>query len=206
MFTVDIKQIKQFGKELKRYGDNILPKVIRNTLNTAAFDTRKTAVGFIEDNFILRNRWTIRNVRVKKATSLDINVMVSEVGSSLPYMVKQEEGAIVTPVRESFAIPSNESRVGRDKNRMVSSRYKINKLGKFGKSNKKFFVGAVRHTQKKAIFQKMRRGKLRLLRYIVKTPYKIKPTHWLSQSTVTNLESIFFAESHRMVRKLRFIS
>lgn len=88
-----------------------------NTVNIQAAETRKNAIVTIQNNFILRNRWTINRTNLhydqcpKSVTN--ITQIQSEIGSTLDYMERQEKGGTRKPKTGSqLAIPSTMARGG----------------------------------------------------------------------------------------------
>lgn len=85
--------MRQLESDLNKLSKKALPFAIRNTLNDVAFVVMPDAKATIDRKMTLRNRWTLRNVRVGKvAGGMDIDKMRSTVGSPLPYLAVQEEG------------------------------------------------------------------------------------------------------------------
>src|SRR6056300_1697011 len=93
----DFKEIKKLENFLDKFNRTGSKYATRNTLNTLAFDVRKQAQGFIQDNFINRNKWTVNSVQVNMAKGFNIDNMQSEVGSTQGYMEMQEVGGRAKP-------------------------------------------------------------------------------------------------------------
>lgn len=115
----------------------------RNTLNIIAAITRKNFVKNVQDNFTLRNKFTVRNIRFEKTESLDIFSMVTRAGATekAGYLKTHEEPEIRKPKSGShLAIPQTAARSG--SNRRVVSRTHylrtINKRTVKGKFTKNF--------------------------------------------------------------------
>jgi len=96
MFTVKITGAKEMVADLKRMREKAVPYALRNALNTAAFETRRIWQGEVKSAFTNRNTFTQRSLQVEKATGTDASKMVAKVGSTAPYMGKQETGGTVT--------------------------------------------------------------------------------------------------------------
>lgn len=98
------------------------------TINSAAFDTMRDAKSNVEKKFILRNKFTDKSIRVKKA----LKDKPAIVGSVLEYMATQEFGGTVTKGSKSaIRIPTSFSAgQGRANKRTKSVRLKnrINKI------------------------------------------------------------------------------
>ena len=68
------------------------PQAIKGTLNSLAFETRKKFQDKIRTNFVLRNKFTERSVRVNPVKTLKITDMEAETGSIAEYLPAQEAG------------------------------------------------------------------------------------------------------------------
>jgi len=102
----------------------------KNTLNTMAFLVRKNSIKNIKSEFITRNNFTERQIRVEKVNSDSLNFMFSEVGASekAEYMQLQEEGGTKKPKKgNKLAIPQNLARGGSNKN-LVQKKLYLSKI------------------------------------------------------------------------------
>jgi len=112
MITVDMAQAKKLEKILGQVRDRSVPFAQRNALNDTAFEARKQSVAGVRSDFVNRNTWTERSIRVERArTHRDSAVL----GSTEGYMAKQEFGGkgkayVPTP---AAAGESNTARVRR---------------------------------------------------------------------------------------------
>lgn len=89
MITVDMTQAKKLEKILGQVRDKSVPYAQRNALNDTAFEARKQSVAGVRSDFVNRNTWTARSIRVDRArTPRDSAVL----GSTEEYMAKQEFG------------------------------------------------------------------------------------------------------------------
>jgi hypothetical protein len=106
--TFDVSQIKKFEKKtLQKIKSSAFPLAVKNTLNTMAFTTMKKARLTIQEDFINRNKFTERSIRVDKVMTLKITDMVATVGNTAPYMLAQEEGETRTSKgRHGLRIPT----------------------------------------------------------------------------------------------------
>ena len=104
----DTSQIDKFEKDtLKKVKAVAFPLAVRGTLNSAAFGARAGSQKTIEEDFLLRNKFTKSSVRVEKVKTLKISEMVSVVGSVAPYMLAQEEGETRTSKgKQGLRIPT----------------------------------------------------------------------------------------------------
>lgn len=107
-FNFDDREFRELSNKLHRFARRGVPYAARNALNTAAFTARKDWQGEIEDTFVLRNKWTTRGIRVKKARGRDLARMSSRVGSAEQYMRDQEGGATIRkPGSHGVPIPTS---------------------------------------------------------------------------------------------------
>jgi hypothetical protein len=81
-------------KFLEGLSKKALPHAIKQALNTSAFETRKEWIEQVQKRMVLRNTWTARSLRVKKAIGVNLATMHSKVGSTAPYMETQERGGM----------------------------------------------------------------------------------------------------------------
>lgn len=108
MLTVDLKDLKRLTQDLETAKKSALPHAVRNSLNRTAFATRQVWQREIEDEFVTRNRYTTRSIRVEKARGTKLPSMQATVGSTAPYMDTQEKGGVIRggkhkPIPTSYA-------------------------------------------------------------------------------------------------------
>jgi hypothetical protein len=108
MISVDVSQIDKVVADLGKFAKRAMPHAVRNATNELAFKARKVWVSTIEEKMVLRNRYTLRSIRVDKAKGVDIERMQAVLGSGLKYMAAQEEGAS-HQLRNRHAIPTGAS-------------------------------------------------------------------------------------------------
>ena len=98
----------------------------RDTLNIIAAISRKNYVKNVQDNFILRNTFTVRQIRFEKTDSLNINEMITRVGATekASYLKLHEESGRRKPKRgSSLAIPQRAARGGSHRRVVSKSHY-----------------------------------------------------------------------------------
>lgn len=110
MFRIDDSEIIELQGDLEKLKSRALPFATRHTLNEAAFIALKKSRRFIRREFTLRNKFTERSIRVKKARTLNIRRQISIVGSIADYMettefggIKQSKGKEGVPIPTSYA-------------------------------------------------------------------------------------------------------
>jgi hypothetical protein len=103
------------------------------TLNTIAFLSRKNAIKNVKDDFILRNTFTVRNIRVDKANETyspenqESRIYATD---KADYMRLQEEGGIKKPKRgKSLGIGQIAARGGRKKS-LIQKKLYLSKIQK----------------------------------------------------------------------------
>jgi hypothetical protein len=92
MYEVDTKDLKRLTALLELTRERALPYAVRNSLNRSAFATRQVWQREIEDEFVTRNRYVTRSVRVDKAKGTKLPQLQAKVGSVAPFMGTQEKG------------------------------------------------------------------------------------------------------------------
>lgn len=107
MFTIDVKDIKKFERQILTFKEKALPHATKATINNAVYKAQQEARKEVKSTMILRNAFTIQSIQYDKATSLDINSQVAIVGSTQKYMSDQELGATKEKTgKEGVSIPS----------------------------------------------------------------------------------------------------
>ncbi len=88
----DDKELKRFEASLIKMRRKALPFATRDTVNTAAFQTREVAQDNIRRTMVTRNRWTVGSVKVEKSRTLQMSRQEASVGTGLDYLELQEFG------------------------------------------------------------------------------------------------------------------
>ncbi len=91
---IDAGQVKQYESDLKHFARKAYPFATRQTVNKAAFETRRGYQARIREDLTLRNRWTEQSVRVEQARTLTVSRQAAIVGSVADYMATQEFGGV----------------------------------------------------------------------------------------------------------------
>lgn len=89
---IDLSEMDRMTRGLKLLDAQILPAATRNAINITAFDVRKRYQANMRSQLVLRNKFTVRSVRVDKAESFRIGRQEAIVGSVAPYAEKLEKG------------------------------------------------------------------------------------------------------------------
>ena len=113
----------------------------KNTLNIVAAISRKNYIKNIQQNMILRNTFTVRQIRFTKAETENISLMESRVGATekASYLkLHEESGRRKSKRGSSLAIPQDYARGG-SRRRIVSRRHYLRKMKKVKGKFKKHF-------------------------------------------------------------------
>jgi hypothetical protein len=90
MLDADLSQVEKFTKELGKFAKRAVPFAQMMTMNEAAFQGRREAIGVIEQKMTTRSAFTKRSIQVRKATKAHPEAVL---GSTQRYMLDQEFGA-----------------------------------------------------------------------------------------------------------------
>jgi hypothetical protein len=133
VFDVNNDAVIQLSANLERMHKSAFPSAIRNTLNNAAFETKKNVPLIAAGKFITRQKSFFKKfTTVDKAGGWDVNKMVATVGIDsrqnrevAENLESQEFGGMV---RGKKLIPHDDSRVSKSQSKRVSSRNHLNKV------------------------------------------------------------------------------
>jgi hypothetical protein len=109
VLKINDDQIKQYESDLKTFAGRSLPFATKQTINRAAFETRRRAQDNIREGMTTRNKYTVSSVRVQQARGLDIRKQEAITGSIADYLATQEFGGTETgggrnqPIATSYA-------------------------------------------------------------------------------------------------------
>lgn len=223
----DFKEIKKLEQFLDKFNRTGVKYATRNTLNTLAFDVRKQSQGFIQDNFINRNKWTVNSIQVNMAKGLNIDNMQSEVGSTQGYMELQEAGGRAKPkTGKHLPIPTQAARIANQQNRVVSRANALKNIILRDKQKLAFIankrqraVGIIENAKRnnykhfyldlgnvKGIFT-LKNDKLRMIYSLQYLFRKIPATHWLSKSSdkvANNALDIYNVQLKKQIDRIIF--
>ena len=96
MIKLSQRDARKLEKALETFTESGFPKAVEDTLNRAAFDTRRRSLRAVGEQMITRNAWTRKSIQVERVTPAPVDQMRSEVGSVAPYMATQEFGGTKT--------------------------------------------------------------------------------------------------------------
>lgn len=162
VFDVNNDEVINLTAKLERLHRSAFPSAVRNTLNRAAFETKKNVPKVAATKFTTRQKTFFKRFStVDKASGFNVNNMVATVGIDsrqnrelAENLASQEFGEMV---KGKKLIPHDDARVSKSQSKRVSSRNYLNKVkvhdatrafkGHRGTRNSKF-VAAVMSTAK----------------------------------------------------------
>ncbi len=133
VFDVNNDEVIGLTAKLERLHRSAFPSAVRNTLNRAAFETKKNVPNVTQEKFIIRQRGFFRRFTiVDKASGFSVNNMVATVGIDSRQnkelsenLESQEFGGMV---KGKKLIPHDHARVGKSQSKRVSSKNYLNKV------------------------------------------------------------------------------
>lgn len=133
VFDVNKTEVINLSAKLERLHRSAFPSAIRNTLNNAAFDTKKHLPNVAKTRFITRQKTFFKRFStVEKAAGFDVNKMKSVVGIDSRQnkelalnLVSQEFGGMV---KGKKLIPHDDARVSNSQSKRVRSKNYLNKV------------------------------------------------------------------------------
>ncbi len=91
-FEVTMRGLDKLTADLAFFASRSIPYAARSAATTMAFQARAIWVQEIESSMTTRNRYTVKSLRVEKATGNRIENIQAVLGSLAPYMAAQEDG------------------------------------------------------------------------------------------------------------------
>jgi hypothetical protein len=107
-FKVDLSEFKKLELALLRINKKSFNLATLSTVNGMAFKTMRIAREDLGKNFIIRNQFTKRSIRVNRAKGLNILSQKASVGSDADYMKTQQFGGSVSSKgKEGHPLPTS---------------------------------------------------------------------------------------------------
>lgn len=138
VIDVNTKELIKFSKKLDKISKNALPRVVMNTLNTMAFDTKKrTLIEESQDAFTVRNKTFFKRFsRVKPSPLGKINKMQAIAGMTDQGARGMKEQAGENMRQQQLGgtiagrslIPLDTARIGNSKTRQVRRKNRVTNL------------------------------------------------------------------------------
>lgn len=152
-FDIDTSDLEEHSKNLQVFFPKSFPHITRDTLNNAAFITKKRAQAIVKRRMVLKNTWTMRSIQVEKAQGIDVRNMEARIGSTMEYMAKQEFGDTISKKgKKGLGIPttiaSREGEGARPRRKVVRKplymkQIRLLKTGVKSKSKRQFIVASI---------------------------------------------------------------
>ena len=122
MFVIDDKDVKKYEMQLKTLRFKAFPFATKQTMNASAFSARSHSQQNLKKDFILRNKFSISSIRVKKTNTLKISQQEALTGTIAPFLATQEFGGTKAkkgkhgvPIPTSFSSNEGERTIPRKK-------------------------------------------------------------------------------------------
>lgn len=138
---IDTSEVIKFTNKLEKLNRSAFPNAVRNTLNNAAFETRKEIPITAQKKFVTRSKSFFRAFTVfDKAKGFDVDKMISKAGINggksggqrvAENLVKQEKGGNIEAGRLT---PHNRSRVSNSLSKRIRKKNYKSKVDAFNAS------------------------------------------------------------------------
>ena len=133
VLNVNNSEVIGLTAKLERLNKSAFPSAVRNTLNRAAFETKKQVPKSAQKVFTTRQKtFFSRFTVVDKADGFDVNKMVSTVGIDASgkrqlaeNLESQEFGGMVNGKK---LVPHDDARVSKSQNKRVAAQNRLNKI------------------------------------------------------------------------------
>ncbi|MFW6313671.1 MAG: hypothetical protein ACOC2N_07290 [Spirochaetota bacterium] len=181
MFSVETDS-RAYMQAMRWLARDAIPAAVAETLNTVARAAHNAAERNIRKEFTLRNAFTLRGHRFSESRpKAQIGAMYAQTGHQAEYMAEQEEGFTRKARRRRIPIPTTAARTSRSRSRPVAPRYRMNRLGRMGGQ---YFIGRPggNRNKKIGIYQRMRGGRLRMIRDLSVRRYTVRRTNWHTEA------------------------
>ncbi len=208
MFSYEA-DIKKFNKILRKLSTEAIPRAIASTLTRQAEVTNIQALTNIKKKLIVRTPFTTKSLRVSKSRPKpNISAMYSKAGTISPYLPIQETGGTIPAREKVHAIPTLQSRVGKQKAGRIGKKFTMAQMAEqVGDPGSKFFFMRGK-SGKKGIFYRKSKKKIVKVRDISKRFIRIKATHWFSEAVKKYhnrrfLEKVYCMEAKKEIARIK---
>jgi hypothetical protein len=104
--AIEIKSnVKTLISSLSRKQRTQVPYALAGALTATAFDAQRAVKSNLEKKFTLRNRFTTKGIRVRKATKHNLSARIFATPQTARYLEGHEYGETRTPQGRSIAVP-----------------------------------------------------------------------------------------------------
>ena len=179
MFSADV-ETKSYTLAMRVIGKTAVPRAVATALNATAEAVTKQAIRNVRRKLIVRTQFTLRSIRqLRTARGTNLKTMHSRSGSISPYLAIQDEGGTIRASKQKIPLPTLQARTGRSIQRRIASRYRMNRLGGFGKGSK-FFITRSRRGRW-GIYERMAR-RIRMIRSLEEPSVRVPGVQWFSDA------------------------
>jgi len=141
-FDINTDEFIKLTAKLGSLPKQFLPSAVRNTLNDAAFDTKRNVPKTAEEAFTVRRKVLFgKRIKVDRARGWDINTMAATTGfddsgmeSTGDGLEAQETGGTI---RSSKLIPHNKGRISGSYNRVMKTKHRLGSISVSTPKNKR---------------------------------------------------------------------
>lgn len=134
-------EYRAYKKALDRIGDDVLPRIIAETVNIVAGYAHVQSIKNTKSRMTLRNQYTTNSIRFYKANpKKDTSKINAVTGSIQPYMALQETGGYKRPRKGKTLMEPTLAARGGNSQSVVKRRF-VTVGSKMPKSGPKMFIG-----------------------------------------------------------------
>lgn len=204
----------QLTAKLEKLHKSAFPSAVRNTLNDAAFKTKKLIPEKASKNFTVRQKNLFsRFTKVEKASGWEVNNMVSKIGidGGVPKggkvaegLAKQETGGTVDGRKLT---PHNMGRTSNSYQKKLKSKNQFSKMGQMA-TNKKRPKGAkyilIKNSDKGTVFEIKGKKLSPVFNYRTTTKTRLKSNPFISPSAkeaAKEMESLYIKNAEYQLKK-----
>ena len=194
-------QDKAYQAALKSVTKAELPTARSAAINVVARAAHSQSERNIRAKMTLRNKYTLGSLKFYPSKVRSSGAAgYAETGTLSPYLPIQEEGGTVRAKRSRVPVPTLASRSG-NKQRVIASRFRLNKMGPLNRKGGKFFYAPFR---KPGIYYRPSKKRLVMLRDLTARSIRVKPTHWHTDAvkkfgTQSMMAAAFVREAKKII-------
>ena len=214
IFPVDVNTTK-YKIALKIYGRDAYPEAVAETLNRTAEAVTKRQIKNVKKDLTVRTPFTLRSMEARgarpyralnKARGKIVDRMFSRAGTFSRYLWMQEKNFTKKGMDGPVPIPTLLTRVGKNLKKTISKRFRLGPGMSLsdGDIGNKMFIGTP-GGRKRGIYQRGKKGVLKMLRNLEHDEVKIKGKGFHSKAvkrfgTQQFIRAQFFKVSRRILK------